>query len=213
MISIPSQIEAVEAFGNKESREKGLNDSADQIDIQEESSLLNQKGKDILAYAKKLGASQAEVGISKDIGLSVSVRNQSIETLEYNRDNGCGISVYFGQRKGNASTSNLSDSALKEAVEAACKIAKYTQPDPFSGLADENLMATTETELDLDHPMGINAEQAKTIALECEQFGLAYSDKITNSEGGSLSSHRNLHLYTNSHGFSSFTPSTRISTE
>ena len=186
-------------------------ESADSLDLVKESDFLNHTGKELLDYAKKLGASQAEIGISKDIGLSVSIRNQSIETLEYNRDNSCGISVFFGHQKGNAATSDLSSKALKDAVEAACKIAKYTQPDPFSGLADEHLMATNAVDLNMDHPMGIDAEQAKKFALECEQFGLSYSDKITNSEGGSFSSHRNLHYYSNSHGFSSITPSTRHS--
>ncbi|MGB0495897.1 MAG: metalloprotease PmbA [Kangiellaceae bacterium] len=185
--------------------------SADNIDLNKEKDFFHASSSELLEHAKKLGASQAEFGFSKDIGLSVSVRNQTIETLEYNRDNSCGISVYFGNQKGNAATSDLSLSSLKQALEAACNIAKYTQPDPFTGLADKNLMATKAVDLNLDHPMLITAEKAKRLALECEGVGLNYSDKITNSEGASFSSHRNIHYYANSHGFSAITPSTRHS--
>ena len=185
--------------------------SADSLDLEKESDFFQNTSRELLDYANKLGATQTEFGFSKDVGLSVSVRNQEIETLEYNRDNSCGISVYYGKQKGNASTSDLSIKALKEAVEAAFNIAKFTQEDSFSGLADKELMATKPIDLELDHPMGINAETAKDLALECEQAGLSFSDKISNSEGASFSSHRNLHFYANSHGFSAMTPSTRHS--
>ncbi len=185
--------------------------SADQLDIKKEVNFFEETCDELLDYAKKKGASQVEIGVSKDIGLSVSVRNREIETLEYNRDNGFGITIYLGKQKGISTTSDLSTKALHEAVDAALNIAKYTQADPCSGLADAELMATEPMDLELDHPMGIDAETAKQFALECEGYGLDYSDKISNSEGASFSSHRNIRFYVNSHGFKAATPSTRHS--
>ncbi len=185
--------------------------SADQLDIKKEINFFEETCNELVAYAKKKGASQVEVGVSKDIGLSVSVRNREIETLEYNRDNSFGITVYLGKQKGISTTSDLSAKALHDAVDAALNIAKYTQADPCSGLADAELMATQSIDLELDHPMGIDAETAKQLALECEAYGLDFSDKIINSEGASFSSHRNIRFYTNSHGFKAATPSTRHS--
>ncbi len=186
-------------------------EASDQLDIQKEIEFFETNCNELFNYAKKKGATQAEVGVSKDVGLSVSVRNKDIETLEYNRDNSFGITVYLGKQKGVATTSDLSKKALHQAVDAALNIAKHTQPDPCSGLANEGLMAKNSRNLDLDHPMGIDAESAKQIALECESYGLDYSSKISNSEGASFSSHRNIRYYANSHGFSAATPSTRHS--
>lgn len=186
-------------------------ETADQLDIKKEVDFFTNSCDELFDYAKKKGATQAEIGVSKDVGLSVSVRNKEIETLEYNRDNSFGITVYLGKQKGVASTSDLSTEALHQAVDAALNIAKYTQPDPCAGLADESLMAKNPVELELDHPMGIDAETAKDMALECESYGLDFSPKITNSEGASFSSHRNIRYYANSYGFKSATPSTRHS--
>lgn len=186
-------------------------ETADQLDIEKEVDFFTNSCDELFEHAKKRGATQAEIGVSKDVGLSVSVRNRDIETLEYNRDNSFGITVYLGKQKGVATTSDLSAKALHRAVDAALNIAKYTQPDPCAGLADGSLMAKEPMELDLDHPMGIDAETAKEMALECEAFGLDFSSKITNSEGASFSSHRNIRYYANSHGFSAATPSTRHS--
>lgn len=185
--------------------------TADEIDVDKEIEFFDTTCGELIDYAKKQGATQVEVGVSKDIGLSVTVRNREIETLEYNRDNSFGITVYHGQQKGIATTSDLSKHALHQAVDAAINIAKYTQPDPCSGLADAELMANQPVDLELDWPMGISAEAAKQQALECEAYGLDYSDKIANSEGASFSSHRNIRFYTNSHGFKAATPSTRHS--
>lgn len=187
------------------------NIAADEIDVQKEIDFFENTCHELLEYAKRKGASQAEIGVSKDIGLSVSVRNREIDTLEFNRDNSFGITVYLDQQKGTVSTSDLSKQSLKDAVDAALNIAKYTQQDPCSGLADEALMATDYIDLDLDHPMGIDAEKAKILALECESYGLDASKQISNSEGATFSSHRNIRFYTNSHGFKSATPSTRHS--
>ena len=195
----------------KSNQQINKNSSADEMDVKKEVDFFESTCAELIHYAKNKGASQVEIGVSKDIGLSVSVRNREIETLEYNRDNSFGITVYLGQQKGVATTSDLSTKALHEAVDAALNIAKYTQADPCSGLADAELMATTPVDLDLDYPMGIDAERAQQLALECESYGLSFSDKISNSEGASFSSHRNIRFYTNSHGFKAATPSTRHS--
>lgn len=185
--------------------------SADELDVAGEIEKLEQVGELLINQAIAQGASQVEVGVSKDLGLSVQVRNQDIETLEFNRDNSFGLTVYFGHKKGIATTSDLSEDALKMTVDAACNIAKYTQEDPCSGLADKSLMATEAVDLKLDCPMGVTAEQAKQIALECEAAGTAASDKISQSEGATFNSHRNIRYYANSHGFSAAIPSTRHS--
>ena len=181
------------------------------MDIGAEVNNLEIIGQDLIQRALSKGATQVEVGVSKDLGLSVQVRNQDIETLEYNRDNSFGLTVYFGHKKGSASTSDLSIDALNTTVDAACNIAKYTQEDPCSGLADKSLMASNPIDLELDHPMGITADIAKEMALECEQAGLDFSDKVSQSEGASFSSHRNIRYFANSHGFSAASPSTRHS--
>ncbi len=185
--------------------------SADELDIKHEVEFFESTCGELVDYAKNKGADQVEVGVSKDVGLSVTVRNREIETLEYNRDNSFGITVYLGKQKGIATTSDLSTKALHSAVDAALNIAKYTQADPCSGLADAELMASTPIDLDLDHPMGIDAQTAKEYALECESYGLDFDENIANSEGASFSSHRNIRFYTNSHGFKAATPSTRHS--
>ncbi len=185
--------------------------SADDMNVAKEIEFFESTSETLINYAKSKGASQIEIGVSKDVGLSVSVRNQAIETLEYNRDNSFGISVYLGKQKGVSTTSDLSKQSLLDAVDAALNIAKYTQPDDCAGLADKELMASQSVDLELDHPMGVDAEYAQNIALECEKHGLAYSDKISNSEGATFNSHRNIRYYTNSHGFKAATPSTRHS--
>lgn len=183
----------------------------DAIDVSSETDLLKRIGQMVIEGALKKGASQVEVGVSKDIGLSVEVRNQDVDTIEYNRDNNFGLTVYFGQKKGTANTSDLSEKSLYEALDAACSIAKYTQDDPCSGLADKALMARHPVDLKLDMPMGCTAESAKELALTCEQAGLAVSNKISQSEGATFSSHRNIRYYANSHQFSAAIASTRHS--
>jgi len=185
--------------------------AADSMDVNAEVEKLQTIGQELIKRALAKGASQVEVGVSKDLGLSVQVRNQDIETLEYNRDNSFGLTVYFGHKKGIATTSDLSTNALNDTVDAACNIAKYTQEDPCSGLAEKSLMATNPVDLEMDHPMGITADVAKELALTCEQAGLDASQKVTQSEGASFSSHRNIRYLANSHGFSAAAPSTRHS--
>lgn len=114
----------------------------------------------ILDEAKARGATQAEAGVSVDAGLSVTVRLGEVETLEYQRDRALGVTVYFGTRKGSASTADLSGRAVRETVEKACSIARFTAEDPCAGLADPELLARDVPDLDLDHPWDLAAEQA-----------------------------------------------------
>ncbi len=196
---------------NNLSQMNNENAAADAMNVDAEIEKLQTIGQDLIKRALAKGASQVEVGVSKDLGLSVQVRNQDIETLEYNRDNSFGLTVYFGHKKGIATTSDLSTNALNDAVDAACNIAKYTQEDPCSGLAEKSLMATNPIDLEMDHPMGITADVAKELALACEKAGINASKKVTQSEGASFSSHRNIRYLANSHGFSAGSPSTRHS--
>ncbi len=172
---------------------------------------LEQMVEDLLAEAKSQGASAAEAGVSKDIGLSVSVRMGEVETIEHTRDRGLGVTVYFGHRKGSASTSDFSSDAIRETVRAACNIARYTTEDPCAGLADAALMATEKPDLDLYHPWNIEVDQAIATGLECESSARSLDPRITNSEGATLNSHDGLQVYGNSHGFIGGYPSSRHS--
>ncbi|MBU1192189.1 MAG: metalloprotease PmbA [Gammaproteobacteria bacterium] len=165
----------------------------------------------VLAEAGRLGASAAEAGVSLEAGLSVTVRLGEIETLEYHRDRGVGITVYFGQRKGSASTSDFAPHAVRETVRAACDIARYTSEDACAGLADAALMARDVPDLDLCHPWDIDAERAIVIAQRCEAAARETDARISNTEGATLSSHQGLRVYGNSHGFVGGYPSTRHS--
>ncbi|MGI9275025.1 MAG: metalloprotease PmbA [Endozoicomonas sp.] len=156
---------------------------------------------DILDEARRQGADSCEVGVSLDAGLSVGVRMGDVETVEFNRDQGFGITVYQGKKKGSASTSDSSPEAIRETVKAACDIAGYGSEDPCAGLADAELMAKDLPDLDLYHPWGIDAEQAIELALKCEDAGRSFNNKITNSDGANVSTHQGCRVYGNSHGF------------
>jgi len=149
--------------------------------------------------AQKTGAT-AEVGVTKVSGLSVSTRLQEIENVEFTNDGALGISVYLGQQKGNASTSDLSEEAIKNTVEAALAIAKYTSPDDCTGLADKELMAFEAPDLALYHSANVDVEQATKLALEAEKSALEYDAKIVNSNGASFNSHTGVRVYGNTHG-------------
>lgn len=149
--------------------------------------------------AQKSGAT-AEVGVTKVSGLSVSTRLQEIENVEFTNDGALGISVYLGQQKGNASTSDLSEEAIKNTVEAALAIAKYTSPDDCTGLADKELMAFEAPDLALYHGASVDVEQATKLALEAEKSALEYDAKIVNSNGASFNSHTGVRVYGNTHG-------------
>lgn len=156
---------------------------------------------DVLRAAHKLGASQAEAGVSVDSGLTLSVRLGEVETLEHQRDRGLGVTLYFGKRKGSASSADLSPSAVQEAVRAAASIARYTAEDDCAGLADADLMARDFPDLDLDYPWALEPAQAIEIARTCEDAARAHDQRIENSEGATVTSHRSLRVYGNSHGF------------
>lgn len=156
---------------------------------------------DLLQEATAQGASAAEAGLNVESGLSVTVRMGDVETIEHNRDKALGITVYFGNRKGSASTSDFSLKAVKETVKAACDIARYTEDDPYAGLPDEKLMAKDIEDLELYHPWEVTAEAAVDLAKKCEDAARAEDKRITNSEGGSVSSHTGIRLYGNTHGF------------
>src|SRR5687768_17064896 len=173
------------------------------------------RGPDLLALvdvalreAKARGAEQSEAAVSVDVGLSVSVRLGEVETVEYQRDRGMGVTVYFGQRKGSASTADLSPRAVAETVEKACDIARYTAADDCAGLADPDELAREIPDLDLDHPWDLSPEDAVETARACEAAGRVVDTRITNSEGASVGSHRGVRVYGNSHGFLAGYPST-----
>jgi PmbA protein len=161
-----------------------------------------------LEEARTRGASQAEAAVSQDRGLSVGVRLGEVETLEHQRDRSMGVTVYFGQRKGSASTADLSPDAVRDTVAKACSIARFTAEDTYAGLADAALMARSQPGLDLDHPWDLSAERAIEIAKACESAALKHDSRINNSEGASLATHRGLHVYGNTHGFVGGYPTT-----
>ncbi len=163
---------------------------------------------DALAQARKLGATQAEADVSLQKGLTTTVRLGEVETVEYQRDRGMGVTVYFGKRKGSASTADLSPRAVAETVEKACDIARYTAEDDCSGLADPEELARNIPDLDLDHPWDIAPEQAVECARISEAAGRAVDSRITNSEGATVGSHRGVRVYGNSLGFLGGFPST-----
>lgn len=173
-------------------------------------SRLTQQVQDLLAEARRQGADAAEVGVSDDTGLGVTSRMGAIETIEFTRERGFGVTVYFGQRKGNASTSDCSAAAMRDTVQAACNIARFTAEDPFAGLADAELMARDIPDLDLYHPQQLDADAAGQLAQECEAVALAHKG-ITNSDGASVATGESRRVYGNSLGFLGAARSTRHS--
>ena len=161
-----------------------------------------------LQEARARGASQAEAAVSQDTGLSVGVRLGEVETLEHQRDRSMGITVYFGQRKGSASTADFSAEAVGATVAKACSIARFTAEDASSGLADAALMARSPQDLDLFHPWNVTADRAIEIAKSCEAAALGFDARINNSEGASVGTHQGLHVYGNTHGFVGGYPTT-----
>jgi len=172
---------------------------------------LKQTVADLLAEAKKQGASSAEAGVHAQQGLDVTVRLGETETIEHTNDHGLGVTVYFGNRKGSANTTDLSPAAVRETVAAACRIARYTSEDPAAGLADPELMATDVPDLDLNHPWDIDALKAAEIARECEEAARGFDQRISNSEGATVHTQNSLFVYGNSHGFIGGYPTTRHS--
>src|SRR5512145_2484765 len=139
-----------------------------------------------LALARRKGATAAEAAVGVSTGLSVTVRLGEVETLEYQRDRSLGVTVYSGQRKGSASTANLSPAAVEETVAKALSIASFTTDDAYAGLPDASLMARELPDLDLSHPWELDAPAAIELARRCEQSALAFDQRIRNSEGASV---------------------------
>lgn len=172
---------------------------------------LQEQVEQILAEAKRQGASACEVAVSLEQGLSTSVRQREVETVEFNRDQGFGITLYAGQRKGSASTSASGPEAIRETVAAALAIAKHTSEDESSGLADKALMAKDVQDFDLFHAWDITPEQAIELALTCEAAAFDADARIKNADGTTLSTHQGCRVYGNSHGFIDGYASTRHS--
>ena len=159
---------------------------------------------DTLAHARSLGASDAAAEVSEGAGLSVSVRKGEIENVERNRDKSIGVTVYLGQRRGNASTSDFSRAALEQTVRAAYDIARFTAEDPAAGLPDVSDLALGDAatrNLDLYHPWDIDAEEACELARRCEAAALSTDRRITNSEGAGVSVQSSHFIAGNSRGF------------
>src|SRR6204780_2264421 len=154
-----------------------------------------------LGEAERRGAAECEVDASLNQGLAVSVRLGEVDTVEYKRDRGLGVTVYFGQRKGAASTADLSVAAVRETVTKACAIARYTAEDPYAGLVEPEALAREIPDLDLDHPWQLTPEGAIELARECEAAGLSLDARLANSEGASVNSQRHTGVYGNSLGF------------
>lgn len=154
-----------------------------------------------LAAARRAGASQAEADASLQKGLNATVRMGEVDTVEYQRDRGVGVTVYFGQRKGSAGTADLSPAAIRDTVSKACAIARYTAPDDCSGLADADRLASQPLDLELDFPWAIDPDAAVELARRCEAAGRAVDARLSNSEGASVSTSRGVRVYGNTHGF------------
>ena len=154
-----------------------------------------------LAHAKRLGATDAGAEASEGCGLSVSVRKGELENVERNRDKSLGVTVYVGQRRGNASTSDFSEAAIAQTVQAAYDIARFTAEDPVAGLPDADDIVREQPDLDLFHPWDINSEQAAILALECEAAALSTDRRITNSEGAGVSAQQSHFFSAHTHGF------------
>ena len=156
-----------------------------------------------LNYAKSQGMDQADVSLHRGTGVSVSARQQELETVEKHNDAQVVLSVYKDHKTGSASSADMSEDGIRSSVEAAISIAKFTGADEYLGLADKERMATNLKDLDLYHPWSIDVSEMAQIALECEQAALGFDVRITNSEGASVDSYSGTAIYANSHGFMS----------
>ena len=170
---------------------------------------LSQIAKDLLDYAAKRGAGAAEVDVTEGTGQTVTVRQGAVETIEYNRDKGIGVTVYIGKQRGHASTTDFSPQAVRDTVDAALSIARFTAADECSGLADEDMLAREFPDLDLWHPWALPVERAIELAKSCEEAGFAVDKRLTNSEGATVSTQGSHFVYGNTHGFLAGYPSSR----
>ncbi len=179
-------------------------------ELQTQEQELRQAVEFALNFAKKAGA-EAEVGVTKVAGLSVSSRLKQVENIEFNNDGSLGISVYLGKRKGNASTSDLQSKSIQQAVESALAIAKHTSEDDCAGLADKELMAFDAPDLELYHQADLSVDQALALAIETENAALNADEQIVNSEGATFNSHSGVRVYGNTHGMLQSNLSSRYS--
>lgn len=154
-----------------------------------------------LDLARQEGATAAEAAASDATGLSVTVRQRELETVAFNNDRGLGVTVYVGQRKGHANTSDTSPAAIRDTVRAAVNIARFTEEDPCNGLAPAELMPTALPDLDLHHPWPVDVAQATELATNAEVAALDADRRIVNSEGADVETYRSCSAYGNSHGF------------
>jgi PmbA protein len=168
-----------------------------------------QMTRDVLDYASQGGASAAEAEVSESVGQTVTVRQGEVETIEYSRDKGIGVTVYIGKRRGHASTTDFTPQAVRDAVDAALSIARFTAADDCAGLADADMLAREFPDLDLWHPRDLPVEGAIELAKSCEAAGFAVDKRLTNSEGATISSHESHFIYGNSLGFLAGYPSSR----
>jgi len=181
------------------------------MQTQEEIKRLEAVIENLLLEAKSQGASQADAGLSVDNGLSINVRLGEVETIEHHCSQGLGVTVYFGQKKGSASSTDLSPKSIKETVSAACSIARYSSEDSYAGLPDADRLATDFKDLELNHPWQLNAEDAIQLATRCEASARNYHPDISNSEGASVDTYSGIRVLGNSLGFLHGYPSTRHS--
>lgn len=164
---------------------------------------------DVLEMAKQKGATQAEASMSKVQGISVGTRMQEVETIEFNNDGGLGISVYVGEKKGTASTADLSKEALELTVEKAIQIAKHTNDDKYSGLAEAELMVKAPKDLELYYPQPLDTEQGIALALEAESAAFEVDSRVGLSDGCTFNANLGARVYGNTHGVNVGYPSSR----
>lgn len=165
----------------------------------------------VLDHARACGASAVQAVVSHNVGLSVTVRRNEIETLEYERDQQMALVAYFGKAKGSAATTDFSPTALRQTAEAACRIARHTEPDPHAGLPDPEEQAREWSDLELDHPWDCPADHAIELARQVEAAGFAVDARVDNSEGASVSTRRAMSFLGDSQGFMGGYRSTRHS--
>jgi len=172
---------------------------------------LKQMAQDVLDYAAQRGATAAETEVSEGFGQTVTARRAEVETIEYNRDKGIGVTVYIGKQRGHASTSDFSPQAVRDTVDAALSIARFTASDDCAGLAEPELLARDIPDLDLWHPWDLPVERAIELAKTCEAAGFAADSRISNSEGATVSTQESHFVYGNTLGFLAGYPTSRHS--
>ena len=171
------------------------------MDVDQVQQSLKNTAQEAVEHALKLGVEQAEVGVSYDEGFSVTVRLGELESIERQRDRSLAVTVYAKGRKGSASTTECSSVSVKETVQKAVSIANFTSEDNYAGLAEPELMAREQPDLDLYHPWAIGVVEAEALALRAETAACGVDDRIKNSEGASVSTGKGVCVYANTHGF------------